>query len=75
MYTDYNDASSDEEMARNKALEDQVRNKVPKGPAPNLLCECGELIPEKRRLAGYTNCVDCQTELENFKKRYGAKNE
>lgn len=41
-----------------------VSNRVPVGPAENDICECGESIPTKRKMAGYSNCVDCQTRLE-----------
>jgi len=32
-------------------------------PGPEF-CQCGERIPEERRIAGRLRCVDCQQDLE-----------
>ncbi|MBP2279529.1 phage/conjugal plasmid C-4 type zinc finger TraR family protein [Psychrobacter sp. PL15] len=45
---------------------DRVRSSLPKGESAELCDECGNAIPEARRIAvpGVQHCVGCQTELE-----------
>ncbi|CAN6959392.1 MULTISPECIES: DksA/TraR family C4-type zinc finger protein [Psychrobacter] len=49
----------------NDAL-DRVRSALPKGESAEFCDECGNPIPEARRLAlpGVQHCVSCQSELE-----------
>ena len=49
----------------NDALE-RARRLLPQGDSAEYCDECGEAIPEARRLAlpGVQHCVGCQTELE-----------
>ena len=47
-----------------------IRKLVPVGPADNEFCDCGCEIPDQRRLAGYTNCVPCQTIVESKQRHY-----
>ena len=53
----------------NDALE-RVRHALPKGESYEYCDECGEPIPEARRLAlvGVQHCVGCQTQLEQVAK-------
>ncbi len=53
----------------NDAL-DRVRNALPKGESGEYCDECGEPIPEARRLAlvGVQHCVGCQAQLEQVAK-------
>ena len=45
---------------------DRVRSSLPKGESAEFCDECGNPIPEARRLAvaGVQHCIGCQTELE-----------
>lgn len=47
-----------------------VRRNMPTGPSLENCEECGEEIPEARRLAvrGCKMCIDCQQRSERFKK-------
>ncbi|MBO1515965.1 DksA/TraR family C4-type zinc finger protein [Psychrobacter halodurans] len=49
----------------NDALE-RARRAMPKGESAELCDECGNAIPQARRLAvpGVQHCVGCQSELE-----------
>ena len=49
----------------NDAL-DRVRSSLPKGESAEFCDECGNPIPEVRRIAvaGVQHCIGCQTELE-----------
>lgn len=49
----------------NDALE-RVRSALPKGASAQFCDECGEPIPEARRMAvvGVQHCIGCQNELE-----------
>ncbi len=49
----------------NDALE-RVRSSLPKGNSAEFCDECGNAIPEARRLAvrGVQHCISCQNELE-----------
>ncbi len=49
----------------NDALE-RVRSSLPKGESAEFCDECGNAIPEARRIAvqGVQHCINCQTELE-----------
>lgn len=49
----------------NDALE-RVRSSLPKGNSAEFCDECGNAIPEARRLAviGVQHCISCQSELE-----------
>lgn len=49
----------------NDAL-DRVRSSLPKGESAEFCDECGNMIPEARRVAvqGVQHCIGCQTELE-----------
>lgn len=53
----------------NDALE-RVRNALPKGESAEYCDECGEPIPQARRVAvpGVQHCIGCQNELEQVKK-------
>ena len=53
----------------NDALE-RARRSLPTGISAELCDECGNPIPEARRLAvpGIQHCVSCQTELEQEEK-------
>ena len=54
-----------EQIARDKAIEYHQANML-KGEFLIACEDCGEAIPEKRRLAivGVKTCVDCQTIIE-----------
>ena len=42
---------------------EKERAKVPTGIGPEE-CDCGDLIPLKRRQMGYRKCVECATRME-----------
>jgi len=46
-----------------------VRRNIKTGPSLEECEDCGESIPEDRRIAvqGCTRCIDCQTVSERFK--------
>ena len=52
----------------------EVRKKIGKGPSLTHCEECGEEIPEARRIAvsGCKTCITCQENLDKRKKLYGA---
>ncbi len=54
---------------------EEVRRKMPKGPSLEECEECGEEIPEARRIAapGCTMCITCQ-EISEKKKRLNIGN-
>lgn len=49
-----------------------ITSAVPRGRigAPHCL-ECGETIPDERRLGGYSKCVECVRYDEAMAKRFG----
>lgn len=49
---------------------DRVRSALPKGESAEFCDECGEPIPEARRVAvaGVQHCIGCQNELEQIVK-------
>ena len=51
---------------------EEVRKKIPKGPSLEECEDCGEEIPEARRLAqqGITRCIYCQGLFERKQKGY-----
>ena len=51
---------------------EEVRKKIPKGPSLAECEDCGEEIPEARRLAqqGITRCIYCQGLFERKQKGY-----
>ncbi len=53
----------------NDALE-RVRSSLPKGKSAEFCDECGNAIPEARRMAvpGVQHCISCQVELEQTAK-------
>lgn len=65
------------EMFTQKAIAEQLAQ-MPRGESAKECDECGDAIPEPRRLAikGVRTCVDCQQELESLpanKRRYVAR--
>lgn len=48
---------------------DLVRSRLPTGDSAMYCLECGDPIPEARRLAwkGVKTCIPCQTELDKIK--------
>lgn len=65
-------AAQAEEMFRGVALA-QVARHAPRGVSATACAECGEPIPEGRRLAvpGCERCADCQDVKEKQDKRRG----
>lgn len=57
-------------------LERGIKN-LPKLEGPSLAScqECGEPIPEKRRLAlsGIKTCIECQQETEAYARHFGVR--
>ena len=51
---------------------EEVRRKIPKGPSLEECEDCGEEIPEARRLAqqGITRCIYCQGLFERKQKGF-----
>lgn len=65
------DNAVNEQIADSIADEVQrARDNLPKGESYIFCDECGEKIPEKRRLAlpGVKLCIDCQNEKERSQK-------
>lgn len=70
--------SNERQLERETELQDQlhsaelerIRGSIPKGIGPKF-CECGEPIPDKRRLGGYHNCIECASIEEEHRKRFG----
>lgn len=58
-------AQAEQERLNARSAERLTRDHAPK--ALDFCAECGEPIPEARRLAvsGCRLCIECQTELEN----------
>lgn len=58
-------AQAEQERLNARSAERLIRDHAPK--ALDFCAECGEPIPEARRLAvpGCRLCIECQTELEN----------
>lgn len=48
---------------------DLVRSQIPVGDSREYCIECGEVIPEGRRLAwpGVTRCIPCQVEADKHR--------
>jgi phage/conjugal plasmid C-4 type zinc finger TraR family protein len=51
----------------------RVRAAIPTGPSLSHCEECGEEIPEARRLAvrGCKTCIECQNHIDRMKRNYG----
>lgn len=66
----YDQAAALEELHRQTALQNQFRRSRPTAPSAHECEQCGEPIPEARRLAavGCRYCIDCQTEIEQYGK-------
>lgn len=55
--------------ARIKAISEAV----PRGRIGASHClECGETIPDERRLGGYSKCVECVASAEILARRFGS---
>lgn len=40
-----------------------IRSRVPQGTGSKI-CNCGNDIPDARRIAGYSNCIECARAAE-----------
>lgn len=47
-----------------------ITSAVPRGRIGAAECQCGEPIPDARRLAGYSRCVECVSEDEARSRRF-----
>jgi len=63
---DMTDRATEDEFAFLKGKIKEIKASMPSGVAATQCEECGELIPEARRLAapGCRYCISCQQELE-----------
>lgn len=66
----HDQAAAVEELHRQTALENQFRRSRTTAPSAHECEECGEPIPEARRLAavGCRCCLNCQQEIERYGK-------
>lgn len=68
--------ATDADRAQDLELAEYERNQAkaimdpPAAPSKTACVDCGDEIPQARRLAslGCTRCVDCQTEMERYGK-------